>query len=155
LDPANPGRKVLGIDIDIRDHNRKAIVEHPMAGRIDMIQGSSIDEAIVRRVRNYAENYRRIMVLLDSNHTHDHVARELDAYAGLTSVGSYCIVYDTIIEDVPDEYSADRDWSRGDNPKTAVWSFLKSNPEFEIDTMMQNKLQITVAPDGFLKRIKQ
>ena len=153
LDPANPSRRVLGVDIDIREHNRAAIEAHPMSGRIDMIQGSSIDNNVIAEVHRYAESYDSVLVVLDSNHTHEHVLAELNAYARLASVGSYCIVFDTVIEDTPDEFLVDRPWSRSDNPKTAVFEFLRDHPEFEIDTAIENKLLITVAPDGFLRRI--
>ena len=154
LDPKGGGRKVLGIDIDIREHNRKAIEEHPMASRIQMIQGSSIAPETVERVKEIAAGYKRILVCLDSNHTHEHVLAELEAYAPLTSLGSYCVVFDTIVEDMPAELSADRPWGPGNNPKTAVWKYLQSHPEFEIDKAIHHKLLITVAPDGFLKRVK-
>lgn len=154
LDPKNPKRKVLGIDIDIREHNKKAILAHPMAARIDMIQGSSIAKDIIEQVYKYAKGHKRVLISLDSNHTHEHVLEELKAYAPLTSVDSYCVVFDTVVEDMPKEMFPDRPWGPGDNPKTAVWEYLKTHPEFEIDKSIQNKLLITVAPDGFLKRIK-
>ena len=144
---------VLGVDVDIRSHNREAIESHPMAKRIRMIQGSSIDAAVIEQVRVQASG-KRTMVCLDSNHTHDHVLAELKAYAPLVSVGSYCVVFDTLIEDLPSELFADRSWAPGNNPKTAVWKFLKSHPEFEIDEKLNHKLLITVAPDGYLRRIK-
>lgn len=153
IDPRKPKRRVLGIDIDIREHNRKAIEAHPMANRIDMIQGSSIAPEIVQQVKEYAKNYNTVLVSLDSNHTHEHVLAELEAYASLTSVGSYCAVFDTVVEDMPKELFPDRPWGPGNNPKTAVWEYLKTHPEFEIDKQIQNKLLITVAPDGYLKRI--
>lgn len=153
LNPRLSQRKVLGVDIDIRAHNRAAIEAHPMASRIQMIQGSSIAPEIVNQVRQVAKSYTRIIVCLDSNHTHDHVLAELDAYAPLTSVGSYCVVFDTIIEDMPADMFPDRPWGPGNNPKTAVWDYLKSHSQFEIDKSIQHKLLITVAPDGYLKRI--
>lgn len=145
---------VLGVDIDIRPHNRKAIEDHPMYKRISMIQGSSISPEIIARVREKAKGKKRILVCLDSNHTHDHVLAELEAYAPLTSVGSYCVVMDTVIEDMPEGFFPDRPWGSGDNPKTAVWEYLKAHPEFEIDKSIQDKLLITVAPDGYLKRVR-
>jgi len=154
LDPEKPKRRVLGIDIDIREHNRKAIEAHPMANRIDMIQGSSIAQDIISQVHEYSKNYKKILISLDSNHTHTHVLAELEAYASLTSVGSYCVVFDTIVEDMPADMFPDRPWGPGNNPKTAVWEYLKTHPEFEIDKSIQNKLLITVAPDGYLKRVK-
>ncbi|MCK4786091.1 MAG: cephalosporin hydroxylase family protein [Desulfobacteraceae bacterium] len=154
IDPKVSRRKVLGIDIDIRAHNRTAIEAHPMASRIQMIQGSSIAPEISEQVRAVAANYSRVLVCLDSNHTHEHVLAELEAYASLVSVGSYCCVFDTIIEDMPEDMFPDRPWGRGDNPKTAVWEYLKTHPEFEIDKSIQHKLLITVAPDGYLKRVR-
>jgi cephalosporin hydroxylase len=154
VDPNNPKRKVLGIDIDIRAHNKEAILAHPMAARIDMIQGSSIAKDIIEQVFAYAKNYNRILISLDSNHTHEHVLEELKAYAPLTSLGSYCVVFDTVVQDMPKEMFPDRPWGPGNNPKTAVWEYLKTHSEFEIDENVQNKLLITVAPDGYLKRVK-
>lgn len=146
--------EVIGIDIDIRPHNRKAIEEHPMFKRISMIQGSSIDPGIVAQVVEKAKGKKRIMVCLDSNHTHAHAHAELEAYARLTSVGSYCVVFDTLIEDMGEGVYPDRPWGPGNNPKTAVWEYLKTHPEFEIDKSIQHKLLITVAPDGYLKRVR-
>jgi cephalosporin hydroxylase len=154
LDPKISKRKVLGIDIDIRAHNRAAIEAHPMASRIQMIQGSSIAPETVQQVRAVASGYQRILVCLDSNHTHEHVLAELEAYAHLTSVGSYCVVFDTIVEDMPADMFTDRPWGPGNSPKNAVWEYLKVHPEFVIDKNIEHKLLITVAPDGFLKRIR-
>ena len=154
LNPGKTKRKVLGIDIDIRAHNREAIEAHPMSSRIHMIQGSSIACSVIDQVKDIAKSYESVMVCLDSNHTHDHVLAELKAYAPLTSVSSYCVVFDTIIEDMPTEMFPSRPWSRGNNPKTAVWEYLKNHPEFKVDKDIQHKLLVTVAPDGYLKRIK-
>ena len=153
IDPRLSRRKVLGIDIDIRAHNREAIEAHHMASRIQMIQGSSIDSAIVEQVCQIASRYDRIMVVLDSNHTHDHVLAELDAYAHLTSVGSYCVVFDTIVEDMPADTFADRPWCPGNSPKTAVHQFLKTHDGFRIDKQIDDKLLISVSPHGFLERV--
>jgi cephalosporin hydroxylase len=153
LNPKESKRKVVGIDIDIREHNREAIEAHPMASRIQMIEGSSVAPEIIDQVQNIANDYKRILVCLDSNHTHEHVLAELEAYASLASVDSYCVVFDTIVEDMPKEMFPDRPWGPGNNPKTAVWEYLKSHPEFEIDTAIQHKLLITVAPDGYLRRV--
>lgn len=152
LDPTKSNRKVLGIDIDIRAHNRAAIEAHPMASRINMIQGSSIAPEVVARVHEIAAGYQHVLVSLDSNHTHAHVLAELQAYAPLTSVGSYCVVFDTIVEDVPADLYPDRPWGPGDNPRTAVQEYLKTHAEFEVDKSIQHKLLITVAPDGYLNR---
>jgi cephalosporin hydroxylase len=152
LDPKKSKRKVLGLDIDIRQHNREAIVAHPMSSRIQMIQGSSIAPEVIDQVQAVAEKYQRVLVCLDSNHTHDHVLAELKAYAPLTSVGSYCVVFDTIVEDMPKAMFPDRPWGPGDNPKTAVWEYLKTHPEFEIDKDIDHKLLVSVAPEGYLVR---
>lgn len=145
--------KVLGIDIDIREHNRKAIKDHPMSKKITMYEGSSIDTKMIDKVKKFAQTGKRVLVCLDSNHTHDHVLAELEAYAELASVGSYCVVFDTLIEDMPQGFY-DRPWDKGDNAKTAVWEFLKVNNKFSIDKEIENKILITVAPNGYLKRIK-
>jgi cephalosporin hydroxylase len=152
IDPRQSKRKVLGIDIDIRQHNREAIQAHPMSSRIQMIEGSSIDPEIINKVKEFTEDYHRVIVCLDSNHTHNHVLAELEAYAPLTSKGSYCVVFDTNIEDMPEDMYPNRPWGKGNNPKTAVWEYLRTSHEFEIDKQIENKLLITVAPDGFLKR---
>jgi cephalosporin hydroxylase len=146
--------EVLGVDIDIRAHNRVAIEAHPMSKRISMIQGSSIAPEVIDQVKTKAAG-KRVLVCLDSNHTHEHVLAELQAYAPLTSVGSYCVVFDTAIEEAPKEMFFDRPWGPGNNPKTAVWEFLKTTDRFEIDQSISNKMLITVAPDGYLKCIKE
>lgn len=153
LEPSGSKRKVLGIDIDIRAHNMVAIELHPMASRIQMIQGSSIAPQVIRQVWDVAAQYRRILIFLDSNHTYDHVLSELNAYAPLTSKESYCCVFDTYVEDMPPDMYPDRPWGPGNNPKTAVLEYLNAHPEFEIDKTIQHKLLITVAPDGYLKRV--
>ena len=153
LDPRRSNRKVVGVDIDIRSHNRKALDDHPLRFKMELIEGSSIDPRIVKEVRSLVRNSGTTLVSLDSNHTHDHVLAELDAYADLVSVGSYCIVYDTVIEDMPAGSFPDRPWDIGDNPKTAVHQWISGHPEFEIDKDIDHKLLISVAPDGFLKRI--
>jgi cephalosporin hydroxylase len=153
----NPGlsrRKVLGIDIEIRPHNRAAIEAHPMFSRIQMVEGSSIAPDVIEQVNSIAKDYKRIMVCLDSMHTHNHVLAELEAYAQLVTPESYCVVFDTIIDDMPADIFPDRPWGPGNNPKTAVFEYLKSHPEFEIDRGIQHKLLITVAPDGYLKRVR-
>lgn len=145
---------VLGVDIDIRAHNREEIEKHPMYKRITMIEGSSIDEDVVGRVRELAKGKRSVMVILDSNHTHEHVLRELEFYSPLVTNGSYLIVYDTVIEDMPEELCADRPWGKGDNPKTAVREFLRGNDRFVNDDEITSKLLITVAPEGYLRCVK-
>ncbi|TWT56351.1 cephalosporin hydroxylase family protein [Allorhodopirellula solitaria] len=146
--------RVLGIDIDIRQHNRQAIIDHPMAKRINMIEGSSVAPEIVQQVRQQATGKRSVMVCLDSNHTHDHVLAELNAYADLTSVGSYCVVFDTIVEDLPSDMYPDRSWGPGNSPKSAVKKFLQARDDFEVDTSIDNQLLISVAPQGYLRRLR-
>jgi len=146
---------VVGIDIEIRSHNRSAVEAHPMAGRITMLEGSSTADVTVEEVRRLADGRERVIVCLDSLHSHDHVLAELEAYAPLTSVGSYCVVFDTIAERLPQAYfdSADRRCAPGDSPMTALQAFLVDNPEFEVDHSISDKLLITVAPGGYLRRV--
>jgi len=153
LDPKVSARKVLGIDIDIRKHNRSAIEAHPMASRIQMIEGSSVDTVVVDEVKSIAKNFDRVLVCLDSNHTYDHVLSELEAYAPLVSIDSYCVVFDTFVDDMPEDVFPDRPWGPNNNPKIAAKEFLSKNSQFTIDKDLHAKLQISVAHDGFLKRI--
>lgn len=164
LDPRQSRRRVLGVDIDIRAHNRAAIAAHPMAHLIEMVQGSSIDASTVATVTERARAIPRVMVMLDSNHTHDHVLAELRAYAPLVSKDSYCVVFDTLIENTPPEYMANRPWGPGNSPRSAVHAYLDELKadvrgadgellRLEIDRRIQDQLQITVAPDGFLHRV--
>lgn len=145
--------EVLGIDRDIRAHNREAIESHPMFKRIRMIEGSSVDPAVVEQVRALASG-KKVILVLDSNHTHEHVLAELRLYAPLVSPGSYCVVMDTVVEDMAADAFPDRPWGPGDNPKTAVWAYLEENHDFEIDKQMNDKLLISVAPDGYLRRLR-
>lgn len=153
LDPRNPKRKVVGCDIDIRPHNRSALEAHPLYAYMELIEGSSVDQAVIDRVTGIASRYQRVLVMLDSNQTHEHVLAELEAYAPLVSAGSYCIVYDTVIEDMPPGSFPHRPWDVRNNPMTAVYEFLGAHPEFAIDPSIEDKLQISVAPGGYLKRI--
>lgn len=146
--------EVLGIDIDIRQHNRIEIERHPMSKRINMIEGSSVDPRVVEQVYALASGKAPIMVFLDSLHTHRHVLQELQLYSPLVTKNSFLVVYDTVVEDMPEESFPDRPWGKGNNPKTAVHEFLKSNDRFEIDKEIEHKLLITVAPDGYLKCVK-
>lgn len=165
LDPKASRRKVVGVDIDIRAHNRAAIEAHPLTHKIHTIQGSSVADDVFAQVKAHAEGYDRVMVFLDSNHTHEHVLAELELYAPLTSKGSYCVVWDTGVEDLPADMCDDRPWGKGDNPKTAVWEYMKrletegrtardGEPlKFAYDKTIENKITITASPDGFLKRV--
>ena len=146
--------RVIGIDIDIRKHNRDEIEGHLMSKRIMLMEGSSTSESIVEDVKRHVRDGERVLVILDSNHTHDHVLRELELYSPLVRKGSYVVVLDTIIEDLSSDASPDRPWKKGDNPKTAVWEFLRTNDRFRIDRDLEAKLLITGAPDGYLECIK-
>lgn len=153
MDPRKSARKVIGVDIDIRPHNRAAIESHPMGSRIQMIQGSSVAADVVAQVHAAAQGYQTVMVFLDSMHTNDHVLAELQAYAPLVTPGSYCVVFDTFVEDMPQKFFADRPWDVGNNPKTATRKWLAANPNFTVDQAMESRLMVTVAPGGFLKRM--
>lgn len=153
LDVRASARQVIGVDIEIRPNNRAAIEAHPLSPYISMIEASSIESTTIHEVHELARGRGTTLVCLDSNHTHEHVLAELSAYAPLVTPNSYCVVFDTLIEDMSDDMFPDRPWGRGDNPKTAVWEFLKTHSEFEIDHDIQHRLQITVAPDGFLRRV--
>lgn len=146
--------QVVAVDIDIREHNRKEIEKHPMYKRITMFKGSSISEALVNKIREIAKTKKRVMVFLDSNHTHEHVLKELELYAPLVSVGSYIILPDTFIEYFPKGYFSDRPWDVGNNPMTAIKEFLSKNDNFIIDKEREKKLMITEGLNGYLKRIK-
>lgn len=143
--------EVVGVDVDIRAHNRAEIEAHPLFHRICLVEGSSTSPEVVEEVARHAENRRNPLVILDSNHTHEHVLTELQSYSGFVRRGGYLVVLDTIIEDMPADFFPDRPWGKGNNPKTAVWEFLKHDRRFEIDESIHDKLLITVAPDGYLR----
>jgi cephalosporin hydroxylase len=165
LDPRSGKRKVIGIDIDIRPHNRSGIESHPLAHKIELLQGSSVDPAIVEKVKSAAAQAERVIVFLDSNHTHDHVLAELAAYAPMVTKGSYIVVWDTGIEDLPKDMCEGRPWGKGNSPKTAVWEYLGRLREtehlgsdgrsldFEMDKTIEHKIVVTAGPDGFLRRL--
>ena len=142
---------VVGIDIDIRDHNRSAIENHPLSKRVKMIEGSSIDAKVVNQIEELSQRKKSVMVCLDSHHEHGHVLEELRRYAPLVSQGNYCIVLDTVIEDLPED--PERPWGKQNSPMSAAREFLKENDMFEIDSQITNKLLITVARNGYLRRI--
>jgi len=146
--------EVLGIDIDIREHNRIEIEKHPMYKRIKMIQGSAISENVIEAIKPHTAGKKVVMVCLDSNHTHAHVLKELELYSSFVTPGSYLVAFDTVVEDLPADLYADRSWSVGDNPKTAVREFLASNSDFVISSEIDDKLLVSVAPGGYLKRVK-
>lgn len=145
---------VVGVDIDIRAHNRAAIEGHPMCRRIEMLKGCAVAPQIVAQIKERIRGRQRVLVFLDSNHTHEHVLAELESYASLVSVGSYCVVFDTIIDAMPNEMFPNRPWGPGNNPRTAVRTFLDNHPEFESDQRINSKLLISTAPDGYLRRLR-
>jgi cephalosporin hydroxylase len=147
--------EVLGIDIEIRPHNKHAIEKHPMYKRISMIEGDSTSAEVLSEVTKIARSCETILVCLDSNHTHAHVLEELQLYSPFVTKGSYLIVFDTIIEDLPDNFYPDRPWGKKDNPKTAVREFLQKTDRFLIDKTIDNKLMITAAPEGYLKCVRR
>mgnify|MGYP000682586691 CR=1 FL=1 len=146
--------EVVGIDIEIKEHNRREIERHPLSKRIVMIEGSSTDEKIVKEVQKIVKKHKKVMVCLDSLHTHDHVLKELNIYSKFVTKGNYLVVFDTIIEFLPKGFYKDRPWDKGNNPFTAVKEFLKHNKNFVVDKEIENKLLITCAPGGYLLRIK-
>ena len=154
LNPSQPKRKVLGIDIDIRAHNRTAIEAHPMFAHLELMEGSSIEGTMIEQVTTRAAQAEKVMVILDSNHTHDHVLAELEAYAPLVSKGCYCIVMDTGVEYLPDDMVTNRPWGKGNNPKTAVDAYLKTTDMFEINSTIEHKIMLTAAYGGFLRRVR-
>jgi cephalosporin hydroxylase len=146
--------EVLGIDIDIRAHNREAIEAHPLAHRIGMVEGSSLDDDVVGQVRRAASEVERVMVILDSNHTHQHVLAELRAYAPLVTVGQFLVVADTFVEDIPPQEHRPRPWGPGDNPATALRAWLSESESFEPDDFINAKLLLTASPGGYLRRVR-
>ncbi|MAI66137.1 MAG: cephalosporin hydroxylase [Alteromonas sp.] len=144
--------QVIGIDIDIREHNREVIQKHPMYKRIQLIEGSSVDSNVVEQVKSLISNKKNVMICLDSMHTEEHVLQELHNYSDFVTNGSYLVVFDTSIDDMPEDFFEDRPWGHNDNPKTAIDKFLQNNRDFEIDRAVCNKLLVTVARAGFLKR---
>ena len=146
--------RVVGVDVEIREHNRAVIEAHPMMKRITLIEGSSTDPAVVKRVQESTRGRGPVLVLLDSNHTHQHVADELKLYSPLVTKGSYLIVFDTVIEDLPAAGRSDRPWGPGNNPKTAVREFLRGTDRFTVEVDIENKLMITVAPEGYLRCVR-
>jgi len=146
--------RVIGVEYNLYEENRKAIFEHPLGKKIYILNGSSVDYDIIKQIRSFVKRRSRVLVFLDSNHTHEHVLEELKEYSKFVSVGSYIIVNDTGIEDLPEEMSKDRAWGKGNNPKTAIWEFMKTNDEFEIDFEIESKILITGQPSGYLRRVK-
>lgn len=147
-------RKVLGIDIDIRKHNRKEIEKHALVKRIEMIEGSSVAPKVINQVEKMAKGKKSILIALDSLHTHRHVLAELRIYSKFVTKGSYLIIFDTIIDRMPKDFFPDRPWGKKNNPWTAVKSFLTENPNFQIDNRIESKLLITVAPNGYLRKVR-
>lgn len=146
--------RVVAIDVEIRAHNRAAIEQHPLGHRVDMIEGSSVDPQVIEQVRSAVSDATRVMVILDSNHTHDHVLAELEAYAPMVTTGQYLVVADTVVEHIPVQQHRPRPWGPGDNPHTALMEFAESHPGFEPDEHMNAKLLMTSSPGGYLRRTR-
>lgn len=146
-------REVVGVDIEIRPHNRSAIEAHPMFRKITMLEGSSTAEDIVAKVYAIAKHHKKVLVLLDSCHTEEHVLQEMELYGPLVSAGSYLVVYDTLVE-FEDKPHTDRPWDKGNNPYTAVQRFLATHADFELDALIEQKYVVTSCPGGWLKRIQ-
>jgi cephalosporin hydroxylase len=144
---------VVGIDIDIRAHNREAIKEHPLSHRIRLVEGSSTADETVAGIREAVRGVERVMVILDSDHTHDHVLNELRLYAPLVTPGQYLVVADTIVEHIPKQSHRPRSWGPGNNPATALDAFLADNDRFERDPYVNGKLLLTSSPGGYLRRL--
>ena len=154
IDPKKSNRRVIGVDIDIRSHNREAIEKHPLGVLVDLVEGSSISDDVVAHIQREVAKHSSIMVFLDSNHTHEHVLEELKIYTKFVSMGSYCVVFDTFVENMPEGYFENRPWDKGNSPMTAVKEFLSVDDSFEIDSSRENKLLITVAPFGHLRKVR-
>ncbi len=145
-------RKVIGIDIDIRKHNREKIEAHPLFDYIELVEGSSIESSTFETVKSLVNDSSPIIVALDSNHTHTHVLKELELYSQFVTLGSFLVVFDTHCEFLPQELLNDRPWGVNNNPYTAVKEFLSVDERF-VSVPYEDKLQISAAPSGFLKRI--
>jgi cephalosporin hydroxylase len=145
-------RRCIGIDIDIRSHNRSEIESHALAPMIILVEGSSLDSDVVGQVATMIKPEDRVLVILDSNHTYHHVKQELEHYSKLVTSGSYLIVHDTGIEYASEDLFENRDWGKGNNPLTAVKEFLTKNEKFNIDKHISDKLLITSSPEGYLKK---
>jgi cephalosporin hydroxylase len=130
------------------------IESHFLSSQIVLVEGSSIDAATIAQVKSHIPHGARVMVILDSDHTHAHVRAELEHYAPLVTKDCYLVVMDSVVEDLPAELFAGKRWGKGNNPKTALHDFLTTTDRFEIDTMIDGKLVMTVAPDGFLRCLR-
>lgn len=122
--------RVIGIDIEIRDHNRKAIEDHRLSPMISLFEGSSIEPSIVQSVNNQIGSSETVLILLDSNHSKDHVLLELEAYSPLVSPGSYIVACDGVMQQVSGAPRTSADWA-WNNPLSAINEFLEKHPEFE------------------------
>jgi cephalosporin hydroxylase len=146
---------VVGIDVDIRAHNRATIEEHPMSKRVRLVEGSSTDQRIVEEIAAMASSVDRVMVVLDSNHTHEHVSKELELYADFVTPGQFLVVADTVVESLPPQAHRPRDWGPGNNPATALAEFLARRHDFAVDDFIDNKLLMSSSPGGYLRRLVQ
>ncbi len=146
--------KIIGIDVALPQKNIDKIMGYPFSDRIELIQGSSVDEQVVAQAARHIKAGQSVMVMLDSNHTHEHVLKELELYSPYVTKDSYIIVSDTVVEDIPAQSHRSRSWGPGDNPKTAVNSFLKTTDRFILDPYYNAKTLITFDKGGYLKCVK-
>ncbi len=149
--------KVVGVDIDIRSHNREAIMSHPMANLIKLIEGPSTSEDVLQRVSTEIKKTDVVMVILDSDHSYEHVLSECNEYSKFVSKGSYLVVADTFVGHLTEEEAPknrSKLWFKGNEPLAARDEFLKNNPNFIIDNHINNKLVLSSSPGGYLKCIQ-
>lgn len=147
--------KVVGVDLNLMNHVADQIMGLPFAsGRVHLYKGSSVDPDIVSRIRAHVSPGQSVMVLLDSNHTHEHVFEELKIYAPLVTKGQFLIVSDTIVEEIPVQEHRPRPWGPGNNPKTALRAYLRDHPEFEVDSYINAKALLTYSPDAYCRKVR-
>ncbi|NGQ89451.1 cephalosporin hydroxylase [Rhodobacter sp. HX-7-19] len=147
--------QVIGVDIDIRAHNRDTIENHPMSHRVTLVEGGSTAPETLAAVKALIPEGARVMVILDSDHSRDHVLAECRAYAPLVTEGCYMVVADTMIGHV-DESDAPRKrsklWFKGNEPLTALRMFLSENASFEVDEVLNGKLVLSSSPGGYIRK---
>jgi cephalosporin hydroxylase len=144
--------RVISIDVEIRAHNREAIERHALKKRITLIEGSSTAPETIDNVRKLLSPSDKVMVILDSNHTRQHVLAELELYAPFVTPESYIVATDGVMEELCDVPGGKAEWAT-DNPKAAAHEFLASHPEFEIDSQPTSS-GITYWPDSYLRRTR-
>jgi cephalosporin hydroxylase len=146
--------EVVAVDLNLFDHVAAQIMAHPFSKRIHLYKGSSTDDAVVTKVVSHVKSADKVMVLLDSNHTHQHVLAELRIYAPLVTKGQFLVVCDTHVEDLAMPHRPKRPWGKGNNPKTAMLAYLETTDRFQVDPEIENKLLMTFAPGGYLRCVR-